>query len=101
MKVLAVTTWENVKDEEGLQKYYDWLNKNQPYWIERRKKFNVKNSAWGDGTGRMFNLDEFESYADYAKFNDDEELQKAFIHLCRLVKNAKIMVLRESISIPP
>lgn len=100
-KILTLTTWENPKCDEGLKKYYEWGEKNRPYWAERKKKYNVKTSGWGDGTGKMYNLDEFESYEAYAKFMDDEELQKSFIHLCRLVNNAKVKVLRESISAPP
>ena len=101
MKVLVMTTWDNAKCVEGLKKYYEWVEKNRPYWIERRKKYNVKHSGWSDGTGKMYMLDEFESYEAYAKFQDDEELQKQFIHLCRHVNNAKVKVLRGSISAPP
>ena len=101
MKVLVMTTWENPKCDEGLKKYYEYLEKNEQYWTERRKKYNVKFSGWSDGTGKLYNLDEFESYEAYAKFQDDEELQKQFIHLCRLVNNAKVKVLRESMSVPP
>jgi len=61
----------------------------------------VKSSGWSDGTGKMYNLMEFESYDAYAKFMDDEEYQKSFIHFCRLVNNIKMKVLRESISAPP
>jgi hypothetical protein len=49
----------------------------------------------------MYWLQEFESYEDYAKFMDDEELQKIMIHGWRNVKNGKMKVLRESISAPP
>jgi len=101
MKVLVMTTWENPKCDEGLKKYYEFLEKHGPYWTERRKKYNVKSSAWGDGTGKLYNLDEFESYEAYAKFEDDEERQKKFIHLCRLVNNAEVKVLRQTISAPP
>ncbi len=49
----------------------------------------------------MYNMAEFESYEDYAKFMDDEEYQKNIIHFCRLVNNVKMKVLRGSISAPP
>ena len=101
MKVLVMTTWENPKDDEGLKKYYDNLEKYGEYRTERRKKFNVKQSAWSDGSGKMYNLDMFESLESYAKYADDEELQKIMIHFCRLVNNVKIKVLRETISAPP
>jgi len=101
MKVLVLTTWENPKCDEGLKKYYEYLEKHGPYWTERRKKYNVKSSAWSDGTGKMYMLEELESYEAYAKYADDEEFQKKFIHLCRLVNNVKIKVLRETISVPP
>ena len=101
MKVLILTTWENVKSEEGLKKYYKWLEDNRPYWIDRRKKYNVKHQGWSDGTGKMYMMDELESYEDYAKFQDDEEFQKSFITFCRHVKNVKVKVLRGSMSVPP
>ena len=101
MKVLVVTTWENPKCDEGLKKYYENLEKYREYRTERRKKHNVKSSAWGDGTGKMYVLDEYESYEAYAKFVDDEEFQKDFINLCRLVNNVEVKLLRGSISVPP
>jgi hypothetical protein len=101
MKVLVMTTWENPKDDEGLKKYYENLEKYGEYRTERIKKYNVKVSNWSDGTGKMYNLREFESYEAYAKFNDDEEFLKNFVLFCRLVNNVKVEVLRESISLPP
>lgn len=101
MKVLVLTTWENPKSDEDLKKYYNNLEKHRKYRTERTKKYNVKASGWSDGTGKMYSLREFESYEDYAKYMDDEEFQKNFIHFCRIVKSAKIKVLREAISAPP
>lgn len=101
MKVLVLTTWENPKCDEGLIKYYEYNEKHRQYWTERRKKYNVKNSGWSDGTGKMYNLDEVESYEAYAKFVDDEEYQINFINFCRLVNNVEVKVLREAISVPP
>ena len=94
-------TWDNPKSDEGLKKYYEYMDKNRPQMTERRKKHNVKTSAWSDGTGKMYNLDEYESYEAYAKFWDDEETQKRLINFCRHVKNAERKVLRETISTPP
>ena len=101
MKVLVMTTWENPKCEKGLKKYYENLEKYREYRTERRKKYNVKSSGWGEGTGTMYNFDEFESFEAYAKFMDDEEHQKNFINFCRLVNNVKVKVLRGYISVPP
>jgi hypothetical protein len=101
MKVLGLITWENPKSDEGLKKYYENLEKYREYRTERREKYNVKSSGWSDGTGKMYNLDEFESLEAYAKFWDDEEFQKNFVHFCRLVNNVKVEVLREGISVPP
>jgi uncharacterized protein (DUF1330 family) len=101
MRVLVLMTWENPKSDEGLKKYYENLEEYRQYRTERRDKYNVKSSGWSDGTGKMYNLIEFESYEAYAKFYDDEEFQKSFIHFCRLIKNAKTVVLREAISAPP
>ncbi len=101
MKVLVLTTWENPKSDEDLKNYYDYMNKHRQYWTERNEKYNVKVSGWADGTGKVYNLREFESYEDYAKFNDDEKFQKTGIHFFRLVNNAKTKVLRESIMAPP
>jgi hypothetical protein len=101
MKVLVLTTWDNPKDDEGLRNYYKYLDKHRPQMTERRKKYNVKNSAWSDGTGKMYNIDEFEGYDAYAKFWDDEESHKRLIHFLRLVNNAEIKVLRETIAAPP
>jgi hypothetical protein len=101
MKVLVLTTWENPKCDEGLKKYYENIEKYREYRTERTKKYNVKASAWSDGTGKMYNLGEYESYEAYAKFMDDEEYQKNIIHFFRLVNNAEIKVLRETISAPP
>lgn len=101
MKVLVMTTWENPKCDEGLKKYYEYNEKHREYRTERWEKYNVKSSGWSDGTGKMYHLEEFESYEAYAKFADDEEYQKIFIHFCRLVNNPKVKVLRGSISAPP
>ena len=96
MKVLVLTTWENPKSVEGLKKYYENIEKYREYRTERTKKYNVKRSAWSDGTGKMYMLDEFESYGDYAKFMDDEELHRKIVQWCRVVNNVKFRVLRES-----
>ena len=101
MKVLLLTTWENPKCDESLKKYYDNIEKHREYRTERIKKFNVKQSGWSDGSGVMYHLREFESYEDYAKYMDDEEFQRNFVHFCRLVNNVKMKVLREAISAPP
>ena len=101
MKVLVLTTWENPKSDEGLKKYYDYGDKTREYRHERIKKYNVKASGWSDGTGKMYYLMEFESYEAYAKYWDDEEIQKIWIYSFRNVKNAKIKVLRGQISAPP
>jgi hypothetical protein len=95
-----LTTWENPKDEEGLKKYYDQLNKNREYMNERRKKFNIQQSGWSDGTGKLYNLDIFESYADYAEYMDDLDFQKTMINFFRHVNNADVKILRESIWVP-
>jgi hypothetical protein len=101
MKVLTLTTWENPKDDEGLKKYYGFIQKDVPAIDERRKKYNVKSSSWSDGTGKMFMIDEFNSYEDYVKYTDDAEFQKMMIHFFRLVNNANTMILREGISAQP
>jgi len=101
MKVLVLRTWENPKSDEGQKKYYDYMNKHRQYWTERGEKYNVKASGWSDGTGKMYHLWEFESYDAYAKFVDDEEFQKTWIHFFRTVKNAEMKVLREAIPAPP
>ena len=101
MKVLVLTTWENPKSDEGLKKFYEYQNKHSQYVTERREKYNVKSSNWSDGTGKLYNLREFESYDAYSKFFDDEEFQKRRIHFFRLVNNAKTKVLNESIRAPP
>ena len=93
MKVLLLTTYENPKSDEGLKKRNEF---DGSYFFERRKKYNVKNSFWTDGTGKMYMLDEFESYGDYAKFMDDEELHRKIVQWCRVVNNVKIRVLRKS-----
>jgi hypothetical protein len=101
MKVLQLATWENPKCEEGRKKYYECMDKHRKYWIERQEKYNVKASLWTDGTGKMYNMREFESYEDYAKFMDDEEFQYSAIDFFRTVNNAKVKVLRGSISTRP
>ena len=97
MKVLVLTTWELPKSFEGLKKRNEYNEKHKQYWIERYEKYNVKNSIWTDGTGKVYSLLEFESYGDYAKFMDDEELQRKFAQWCRVVNNAKVNVLREQL----
>ena len=101
MKVLVLSTWENPKSDEDLQKYYDYGNETREYRHARLKEFNVKYSGWSDGTGKMYYLMEFESYDAYAKFMDDEEYQKMMVHAWRNVKNGKVKILREQISAPP
>jgi hypothetical protein len=101
MKVLVLTTWENVKSEEGLKRYYGWQEKNRDNWMKKREKLNVKHQGWSDGTGKMYMMDEFDSWDSYAKFQNDEELQKSFVTFCRTVKNAKVKVLRGSLQVPP
>jgi hypothetical protein len=77
------------------------MEKHREYWTKRDDEHNVKRSGWSDGTGKLYYLREFESYEVYAKYMDDEEFQKTFIHFFRLVNNGKIKVLRASISAPP
>jgi len=101
MKILVLMTWENPKSDEGLKKYYEHGEKNRKYMTERREKYKVKSSSWSDGTGKLYWMLEFENYEAYAKYMDDEELQKIMIHGWRNVNNGKIKVLRESISAPP
>ena len=101
MKVLVLTTWENRKDDEGLKKYYGFMEKDAPAIGERHKKYNVRSSTWSDGTGKMFHIEELNSYEDYVKYADDTEFQKIWIRFFRLVNNANTMVLREAISAPP
>ena len=96
-----MTTWDNPKSDEGLKRYYDNIEKYREYRTNRLKEYNVKQSGWGEGTGKVYMLQEFESYMDYAKFADDEKLQKNLIHFLRLVNNAEIKVLRGSIHAPP
>jgi hypothetical protein len=90
-----------IKCEEGRKKYYECIAKHSKYWAERLDKYNVKRSLWSDGTGKMYNLREFESYEVYAKFMDDEELQYTNIDFFRTVNNAKVKLLRGSISTRP
>ena len=101
MKVLVLTTWENPKSDEGLKKYYEYLYEHSQYWAERGEKYNVKTSNWSNGTGKVYQLNEFENNEVFAKFYDDEKYQKTGIHLFRLVNNAKMKVLREAIMAPP
>ena len=49
----------------------------------------------------MYHGREFDAYEDYAKYMDDEEFQKTLIHFFRLVHNAKMKVVRGTISAPP
>jgi len=101
MRVLRLLSWENVKCVEGLKEYYEYIGKFAPYLANRRKMYNVKATSWGDGTGKMLMIEEFDSFDALAKYEDDEEYQKGIINFCRLVNNAKTWVLRESISVPP
>ena len=101
MKVLVLTTWENPKSDEGQKKYWDNIEKHREHRTERAKKYNVKGSGWSDGTGKIYRMIEFESYDAYAKFFDDEEKQKDMTDFFRTVKNAKMKVLRESITSRP
>ena len=96
MKVLLLTTYENPKSEEGLKKRNEFFEKHGSVFSERRKKYNVKFSLWTDGTGKMYMLDEFESYGNFAKYMDDEELHRKNVQWCRVVNNVKFKVLRES-----
>jgi hypothetical protein len=101
MKVLLLTTWDNTQCDEGLKKYYEYMDKHRKYWTERNEKYGVKQSGWSDGTGKLYHMREFETYEDYAKYMDDEEFQKTLIHFFRLVHNAKMKVLRGAISARP
>jgi uncharacterized protein (DUF1330 family) len=89
------------QSDEDLKKYYDYNDKTREYRRERAKKFNVITSGWSDGTGKMYMLQEFESFEAYAKFMDDEEYQRMMVHAWRNVKNGKVKVLRKQISAPP
>jgi len=101
MKVLLLTTWENPKSVEGLKMYYTSVEKEFPRMLERQKKFNVKYSGWSDGTGKMYMLEEFDSYETFAKYMDDEEFQKDFVRICRRINNVKRQVLTEAMEVPP
>jgi hypothetical protein len=92
VRVLLLTTWEVPKSEEDLKK---WREFNRQYFYERNEKYNVKASGWTDGTGKDYYMMEFESYDAYAKYMDDEELQRYFVQHCRLLNNVKMKTLRE------
>ena len=94
MKVLVLTTWENPKSDEGRKK---WHELDRKYFYERIEKYNVKTSEWSQGTGKMYYMMEFESYDAYAKFMDDEELQRYWTRACRLINNVELKVLREAL----
>jgi hypothetical protein len=101
MKVLVVASWENPKSDEGLKEYYEYNSKYNEYNEKRYEKYNVRVTNWGDGTGKMYYLQEFQNYEDYANYMDDEEYQKMMIHFFRIVKNGKTKVLREGVVAPP
>ena len=96
MKVLQLWTWENPKPDEGRKKWHEYLRAQQ-YFRERIEKHNVKTSEWTKGTGKIYYLMEFESYDAYAKFSDDEGIQRHYAHVSRLVNNLDMNVLREVI----
>jgi hypothetical protein len=101
MKVLWFVTYQNPKSDEGLKKYYDYGKETREYRHERLKKFNVRRSGWSDGSGKMYYMYEFENYDAYAKYMDDEKIQRIWINTFRTVNNVEMKVLRGSISAPP
>ena len=100
MKVLVIQEWDNVKDEAGLKKYYEYVETYQPY-LQKSGEGIAKRSGWSDGTGHVVSITEFESAEAFAKLWSDEEYQRRLIRFCRLVNSPSLRILRPSISEPP
>ena len=87
-------TWESPKSDEGLKR---WREYDKQYFRDRIEKHNVKTSEWTKGTGKYYYMMEFESFDAFAKFSDDEGIQRHYVNVSRLVNNFEMNVLREEI----
>jgi len=97
MKVLVLMEWDVPKDAH---EYYEYMDAKMPFWRKVWDKYQMEMSGWQDGTGPIVNLAIMEADA-YAKVLKDEELQKEWTRLCRVVENARMRVLRPELSVPP
>jgi hypothetical protein len=101
LEVVVKYEWDNFKDIAKLKEYYGLGPEMRPMMEEADKKYKRTRKGYSDGSGHMVAIHTFEDAESYAKFWDDEELQKQFVKFCRTVKNMDVKVLRPSLQVPP
>jgi len=101
LEVVVKYEWDNFKDKTKLKEYYGLGPEMRPIMEEADKKYNRTRKGYSDGSGHMVSIHTFEDAESFAKFWNDEELQKVFVRMWRTVKNVDIRVLRPSIQVPP
>ena len=90
MNVVILTSYNSAKSAERQKK---WNEFDRKIFFDRNEKYNVKTAHWTDGSGEYFHLMEFDSYAHYAEWMDDEEIQNYVVENFRNVDNVKFRVL--------
>ena len=88
--------WDDARDEPRLKKYYQYnLEKNRPWWQKKIDEGIVKSAqGWGDGTGHIVHLTEFEDTEAFAKFWADEKFHYLMLGFFPLVDNMKLRIFR-------
>ena len=103
MPVVLMGEWDNPKDEERNEKRLKFGREvATPYWekLVEEKGIKVKGGVWSDNTGHMIGWREFETMEDFSKMWEDERYQQMWAAWVYLVDNAKIRLLRPTLTIP-
>jgi uncharacterized protein (DUF1330 family) len=88
--------WDDAKDEARLEEYYrHGPERRLPYFQKKIEEGIVKSAqGWGDGTGHIVFLIEFEDTDAFAKFWADPEWHKITLEFFPLVDNLRHRLMR-------
>jgi hypothetical protein len=99
LKVVLLIEWDNPRDEERLEKRYEFTREvTDPYWQRKVGEGIVEGvSDWADNTGHRVKWVEFESMNNLARVWDDKEYHEGAVGFSRLVDNLSFRLLRPTI----
>ena len=103
MTVVLMGEWDNPKDLERNRKRLKYSNEVwRPYWekLVKEKGIKFKSSSWSDNTGHIINWIEYETMEDFTKMWEDEGHQQRWAAWTYFVDNARIRLLRPSLTVP-
>jgi len=103
MKVLVVVESTNPKEPERNKARYKHMAEGRPYRekLVQEKGIKVRSSGWGNGSGHMLGMFEFETFEDFEKMTTDPEFRKNFAKWSYLVDNVRVRIMYESFQMPP